>query len=79
MQLTLMIGQRISEISSNKAEFDKASREYNDRVWKSGYKKEKNHVSGGTKIKEEAAIFCGSTHHIVKVVKPMSVRLSLVL
>ncbi len=33
-----MIGRRISDISSNKAEFDKASREYNDALSKSGYK-----------------------------------------
>ena len=37
-QLPLMIGRRISDISSNKAEFDKASREYNDALSKSGYK-----------------------------------------
>ena len=37
-QLPLMIGRRISDISSNKADFDKASREYNDALSKSGYK-----------------------------------------
>ena len=33
-----MIGRRISDISSNKEEFDKASRDYNDALSKSGYK-----------------------------------------
>ena len=38
IKLPLMIGRIISDISSNKAEFDKASREYNDALSKSGYK-----------------------------------------